>query len=170
MYIQDSVSLVEIPKSGKVRAVLSKKNFSRLPDWCSLVKDVVTDIESIVNKSETGDKTSLYISFDVEFRTICQRCLDKMSKKITFSVSGEKKTAQDKDFYFSREEIFDIENTYCKNSQLDLLRLCEDELILALPMVPKHEFDCGQPRYREFREKIGSPSPFALLLKNKDKN
>ena len=93
-----------------------------------------------------------------------------MSKKITFSVSGEKKTAQDKDFYFSREEIFDIENTYCKNSQLDLLRLCEDELILALPMVPKHEFDCGQPRYREFREKIGSPSPFALLLKNKDKN
>ena len=81
MYIQDSISLAEIPKSGKVKAVLSKKKFSRLPDWCSLVKDVVTDIESRVNKSETGDKTSLYISFEVEFRTICQRCLDKMSKK-----------------------------------------------------------------------------------------
>ena len=91
MYIQDSVSLVEIPKSGKVKVGIVKKNFSRLPDWCSLVKDVVTDIESIVNKSETGDKTSLYISFDVEFRTICQRCLDKMSKKNNFfSFRGKK--------------------------------------------------------------------------------
>ena len=27
MYIQDSISLAEIPKSGKVKAVLSKKNF-----------------------------------------------------------------------------------------------------------------------------------------------
>jgi len=170
MYVQQSIPLAKIPRSGKVKAILSKKKFCRLPDWCSLVKDVVTVIESKVKKSETGDKISIHISFNVEFGTICQRCLDRMSKKITFSVIGNKKTAQDKDFYFSREEIFDIENTYCKNSELDLLRLCEDELILALPMAPKHEFDCGQPSYREFREKVGSPSPFALLSKNKDKD
>ena len=170
MYIHDNIPLACIPKTGKVEAVLLKENFSRLPDWCSLTKNVVTHIESSVKKSETGNEISLHVSFSAEFSAICQRCLGEMLKKITFSVKGKQKAGQDRDFYFSREEVFDIENTYCKNSDLDLLRLCEDEIILALPMVPRHEFDCDHPRYREFRKKTDNSSPFALLLKNKDKD
>ena len=170
MHIIQYISLAEISKLGKVRVVLAKENFSRLPDWCSLVKDVVTDIESIVTKSEAGDKISLHVSFDVAFSATCQRCLGKMSEEITILITGENKAGKDKNFYFSREEIFDIENAYCKNSDLDLLRLCEDEIILTLPMAPRHEFDCGHPKYREFSKNIDNPSPFALLSKNKENN
>ena len=170
MYIINNLPLRQMPKSGKLAAVLPKGNFSRLPDWCFLILYVVVNIEIILNEIQMGNAIRLLVSFDIEFNSVCQVCLDEMIEKIGISIMGKQKSEEDKNFYFSREEIFDTKNAYCKNNELDLLRLCEDELLLNLPMVSKHEFDCGPPKYREDVVKIDKPNPFAVLLKNKDKN
>ena len=169
MYIISHISLGQLYKLGKLTAVLPIGNFSRLPDWCLLTKDVVVNIEMIPNELQTENEIWLAVSFNIEFSTVCQRCLGELMERIDFSVVGKKKSRQDTDFYFSREEIFDTENAYCKNNELDILRLCEDELLLALPMVPKHKSDCGPPIYGENVRKIKISSPFASLSKNKDK-
>ena len=170
MYIKGYLSLEQLPKSGKLIAVLPKVNFSRLPEWCFLTNDVVVNIEIILDKVHTESKNCLLVSSNIAFSSVCQRCLEEMIEKIDVSAIGKKNSDNDKNFYFSREEIFDTENAYCKNNELDILRLCEDELLLALPMVPKHEFGCGPPKYSKYVRKIDKSSPFALLSKTKDKN
>ncbi|OUU76029.1 MAG: hypothetical protein CBC29_01640 [Methylococcaceae bacterium TMED69] len=170
MYIIDKLPLSQVPKSGKLKIVLPKGNFTRLPDWCFLTQDVVVTLEIILNKLQTENEICLLASSEVEFSAVCQRCLEEMIEKISLSITGKKRTEQDKNFYFSHEDNFDTQNTYCKNNELDVIRLCEDELLLVLPMVPKHEFDCGPPLYLKNVKKINKPNPFASLLKNKDKN
>jgi uncharacterized protein len=46
---------------------------------------------------------------------------------------------------------------------LDVLALIEDEIILALPFVPRHEEDCAVLDQREVAGGAGRESPFAVL-------
>jgi uncharacterized protein len=97
----------------------------------------------------------------------CQRCLQTLAQPM----------AVDRWFRFARSEAeaerLDEEleeDVLVQPARLDLLELLEDELILALPIVPRHEGACPQPlpapaadALPEVDGEAAAPNPFAAL-------
>jgi uncharacterized protein len=110
-----------------------------------------------------GMLPSLLIEAETEATLECQRCLQPMrgplrARRRIFFVEGEDAAA-----------ALDAENdddVLALVPALDLQALVEDELLLALPIVPRHEV-CPEPLPRAFVEDEGPPipedSPFAVL-------
>ncbi len=93
----------------------------------------------------------------------CQRCLKAMAQDVLVDrrfrfVHGEDKaTALD-------EQIDD--DVLALPARLDLIELLEDELILALPLVPRHAAACPEPLPLPADDPLdadGAPNPFAVL-------
>lgn len=90
----------------------------------------------------------------------CQRCLQAMSEALVV----------DRRFRFVRhedeaarldEELED--DVLVLPTRLDLIELLEDELILALPIVPRHEGECPQPLpIRSDAAEAAAPAPHAF--------
>ncbi len=110
-----------------------------------------------------GRQPSLLLEADTEVVLECQRCLQPMrwplqARRRIFFVDGEDEAA-----------ALDAENdddVLALVPALDLQALIEDELLLALPIVPRHEV-CPEPLPRAFVEDDGAgvpeDSPFAAL-------
>ena len=110
-----------------------------------------------------GAQPSLSVGADTDVTLECQRCLQPMrvplhAERRIFFVEGEAAAAAlDAD---SDDDVLAL------TPALDLADLIEDELLLALPLVPRHE-QCPEPLPRAFAE--GDPAidpadnPFAVL-------
>jgi uncharacterized protein len=94
----------------------------------------------------------------------CQRCLDPVDTPVEvdrwFRFVEDEATAQAQDEE-SEEDVLAISH------ELDLLALVEDELLMEMPLVPRHE-SCPEPvRLRagddELPDEGGLPHPFAAL-------
>jgi uncharacterized protein len=118
-----------------------------------------------------GEQVWLKLSGQVALPLICQRCLGPVAVPVQF----------EREFRFvANEEIAEAQDEACEEDVLvlsrdfNLLDLVEDELIMALPVVPKHE-ECPvavklQVVDPDFAEVMAEkPNPFAVLeqLKNK---
>ena len=68
-----------------------------------------------------------------------------------------------------RTRIFLRTDSYSKQGELDLIRICEDELLLALPMVPKHKIENCSLGHHKITNENNITNPFSLLLKGEDK-
>lgn len=97
----------------------------------------------------------------------CQRCLSLFERPLQVSNSLElvrSNTALDGD------DAPDAVERIVGSSRFDLLALVEDELILVLPYVPRHDVcppTAGQAPQEEPAEDAKRPSPFAVLGKLK---
>ena len=110
-----------------------------------------------------GAQPSLAIGADTEVTLECQRCLQAMrvplhAERRIFFVDGEEAA-----------EALDAESeddVLALPPALDLVDLIEDELLLALPLVPRHE-QCPEPLPRAFVEDDPAidpaDNPFAVL-------
>ncbi len=104
----------------------------------------------------------------VEMDLVCQRCLEPVStlvhfdREFRFVESEEAALAQDED---SEEDLL------VSSPQFDLLELVEDELLMALPVSPKHEKCPGDLKLSaadaDFEAASERPSPFAKLAQLK---
>lgn len=162
-------SVNELTKSAEIDLILARKEFTRLPDWCVLTNDVKISLSSVIPKPKTSHDAWIEISCEAEFSTLCQRCLDEMIQKVSFIIRGKKKSGDQKNYYFSGDEFSEYPLRYCKNGQLDILRLCEDEILLCLPMVPKHASECLTDEF-DSPKVTNKSNPFSLLAKFEDKN
>jgi uncharacterized protein len=118
-----------------------------------------------------GDaQTWLHLDAATQVSLECQRCLKpvnvplQMSRQFLF-VHGEDAAAQlDAD---SEDDVLAVTRA------LDLRELIEDELLLAMPIVPRHEV-CPEPLVAPGDDEIADepPNPFAALaaLKRTDLN
>jgi uncharacterized protein len=98
----------------------------------------------------------------------CQRCLEPVTtlvefdREFRFVESEEAALAQDED---SEEDLL----VQCP--QFDLLELVEDELLMALPVSPKHEKCPGDLKLSaadaDFERAPDRPNPFAKLAQLK---
>lgn len=106
----------------------------------------------------------LHVQAQTQVPLECQRCLSPVKTQVEVSrsflfVHGEA-TAAELDAESEEEDVLALTRA------LDLLELIEDELLLALPLVPRHEV-CPQPLVAEAPESEsvddGAPHPFAAL-------
>ena len=121
---------------------------------------------------ETDALVKVTGSIDSRLRLVCERCLQPFEYEISlepqlyFDVSGVEPDDQDE------RDIIQVEGP------VDLKSLVEDEVLLALPMIPMHAPDqckAGGNRHRETTEEkpAGEDHPFAQLaelLKDKRKD
>ena len=104
----------------------------------------------------------------VDLELVCQRCLEPVNTRVQFDgefrfvESEEVALAQDED---AREDLLVI------SPQFDLLELVEDELLMALPVSPKHEKCPGDLQRSaadaDFEAGAERPNPFAKLAQLK---
>ncbi len=90
----------------------------------------------------------------------CQRCLDTLdlNLKVLFNLAFVRFESQaeelDKSF-----EVYVIG----EDEELDTLNLISDEILLSLPMVPSHEFDCSLSEDNETKVEKVRKNPFDVL-------
>jgi uncharacterized protein len=105
----------------------------------------------------------LHLKAQAKVALQCQRCLQQMQQALSV----------DRRFLFVRSEEeaerldeSSEDDVMVLSPRLDLQELLEDELILALPLVPKHEGTCPQPLplpANPPEEGSEAPHPFAAL-------
>ena len=107
-----------------------------------------------------GVQPSLLVNAATDVTLQCQRCLGPMrvalhAERRIFFVEGEDAAAT-----LDAETEDDV---LALTPALDLPLLLEDELLLALPLVPRHDV-CPEPLPRAFRDDADAPEhPFAAL-------
>ncbi|HEY1091462.1 MAG TPA: DUF177 domain-containing protein [Burkholderiaceae bacterium] len=121
-------------------------------------------------KRGTSGEIWLGLRVEAQAHLTCQRCLQAVAETVSVEryfhfVSNEAAAAElDAD---SDDDVLELVR------HLDLAELIEDELLLALPLVPRHEI-CPQPLPTPAVEEIQEerPNPFAALasLKGKTKS
>ena len=118
------------------------------------------------------DEPWIHLSASTRLLQVCQRCLGKVAVSLEF----------ERDFRFvASEALAEVEDEESEEDVLvisnafNLLELIEDELLMAMPLVPKHEI-CPTPVKLKVTDPgfVSEPSnklnPFAALqvLKKKD--
>ncbi len=103
---------------------------------------------------------SLHLSIDTVLTVKCQRCLESMQLDLSLHYDYVLSEAEPEEFD-GDEEVDWLEIS----PKMNLNNLIEDELLLAIPFAPAHDYDCRQEEF-EVGEKY---NPFEVLkeLKNK---
>jgi uncharacterized protein len=123
------------------------------------------------NEGQAGEELWLHLSAHVVLPLICQRCMGPvelpvaMERSFRFVATEELAAIEDEE---SEEDVLVLSRDF------NLLDLIEDELLMALPVVPKHEV-CPvavqlQVADADFvDEPVEKPNPFAVLGQLKKK-
>ncbi len=121
---------------------------------------------SIVCAVDTEGYTYLEGKATATVKLICERCLNVMDRELVshFALSPVTDDEQAKDLPVRYEAI-----VVDKEGKIALADLLEQELILQLPLVPKHEqMNCNQLWQKENFE-AQRPNPFTVLAALKQK-
>lgn len=96
----------------------------------------------------------------------CQRCLGDLLHEINFDSTVV--FVDDEDSLPLIEDEDESVDYVVKPESLDLMTFIEEEIILALPLVPRHpEGKCKELSAQEEEDQAKKPSPFAVLAKLK---
>jgi len=118
-----------------------------------------------------GDRPQvwLHVSAQTRIQLECQRCLQPVDAQLqaqrSFQFAPDEATAAEIDAE-SEDDVLVLTRA------LDMKSLVEDELILALPLVPRHD-DCPRPLVMPAamdEPQPARPNPFAALAALKDKS
>ena len=144
---------------------------SVLADWPRLSEDAV-EPEGRVRWTLSGathsvkggaDQVWLSVTAELDMALSCQRCLGsvrvpvQVERQFRFVADEDTAASEDED---SEEDVLVLEKSF------DALALLEDELIMALPMIPMHEACQSEQALTSEDEPAGErerPNPFAVL-------
>lgn len=104
----------------------------------------------------------------VEIDLVCQRCLEPVTALVQFD--REFRFVESEEVALAQDEDCE-EDLLVRSPQFDLLELVEDELLMALPVAPKHEKCPGDLKLSaadaDFDVRVERPNPFAKLAQIK---
>jgi uncharacterized protein len=119
----------------------------------------------VVREGESSEEVWLHLEVQVVLPLTCQRCLGPVDVPVSaersfrFVATEELAAAQDEE---AEEDVLVL------SREFNLLELMEDELLMALPVVPKHEvcplpvkLQVADPDFVD--EPVDKPNPFAVL-------
>lgn len=115
-------------------------------------------------------QTWLHLEAEAIVSLVCQRCLQPYAQPL--AVQRSLRFVRDEDLAAQLDADSD-EDVLAMSRSLDLRELIEDELLLELPLVPRHE-ECPQPLVHADEELLEpeqdeKPNPFAALAALKGK-
>ncbi len=151
---------------------LAKKNLSVIDEFN------IEDLPRINGiASNNSDKIKVKYSFYLESDTTpcldgeislnvyltCQRCLEELpfSLDLNFNLAFVKNENQ------AEELSKHLEIYLFEDEELSLIDLISDEILLSIPMVPKHNLDCLSSFKEHNNYEQVEESPFAILKKYK---
>lgn len=160
------------------RIVIDAHNFVRFTrslhgkitlDECTRLKDYLVDNQGELEYKINGvldknGKSILQVIIKGEINLFCQRCLGKLAhvlnlKSTLFLAENEKELS-----YLDEDES--VEGILAV-SDIDIIELIEDEIILSLPISPRHkENDCSAKELTSSYA-VEKKRPFATLLELK---
>jgi len=127
---------------------------------------------------KNGEQVKVSVDFNVDERGLivisgtgsvlvtltCQRCTDAFEQllEVSFTFSPVKNADEEEELpsYYDAIELDD-------NGEINLRELVEDELLLAIPLIPRHPIkDCKAPAdsvWGELPEELEKPNPFDVL-------
>jgi len=142
----------------------SRQGETQVADFERLQGLVASDVGAVrwelVGGVDADDKPMLKLTLRGRLRLQCQRCLGEMDWDLAVDSAlmpvraGQALPADE----LENDEFDAIE----VDGELDVLSLVEDEIILALPIAPRHE-DCGALRASGTDGAAHRESPFAAL-------
>jgi uncharacterized protein len=117
-------------------------------------------------RAGAAPEVRLRLAVRTEVERICQRCLQSVC--LSLAVDRDFLFVADEDRAAALDADNDSEDVLELTRHLDLRALVEDELLLALPLVPRHEV-CPQPLVAPVSqgdaEASAPPHPFAALAR-----
>lgn len=144
---------------GRIAAAAAPQQLARILEaGCELTGDVVFRFDGeMVRREGRGEESFLHLEVQGVLSMQCQRCLAPMQwafalQRSLLLVRSEQDFPEDE----LEEDAFDAIEV---GRELDLLQLLEDEILLALPIAPRHE-SCDLP---DSVAKAGRRLPFAGL-------
>ena len=136
-------------------------DFPRISEIASNKKDNIrADLSFYLKNSKTPCVDGI-IELDIVLS--CQRCLDDLSiaLKVNFNLAFVRHDQQAVELD-SHYEIYVTEE-----EELATLDLISDEILLSIPMVPTHDYDCIQEINEQGIVEEKSENPFSILKKIK---
>ena len=139
-------------------------DFPKISEIASNKKENVSvDLSFYLNNNKTPCVDGI---IELDIVLACQRCLDDLSivLKINFNLAfvRHNQESEDIDSYY---EIYVIEE-----EELATHDLISDEILLSIPMVPSHDYDCLKEINKQETVEGKSENPFAILKKIKIAN
>ncbi|MDR2093279.1 MAG: YceD family protein [Azoarcus sp.] len=134
-------------------------SFGRLADW--LADDVGAVRWRLAGRVDAEGGLRLDLNVTGRLVLLCQRCLEGMAWPLALDAAlqpvraGQVSPGDDPE-----NDEFDVIEV---DGDVDVLSLVEDEIILALPIAPRHE-DCGVSRRAETSGEACGESPFGVLV------
>ncbi len=157
------VDPIKLADSGtRLTGQLPVKDMSRLRALCLDESDKVS-IDLSFERSGDRALGRMQGTIVAGLQVVCQRCLEKMTLVLRAESSVILIRAQDREDIIARDT-----DSLVVDGPILLSNIVEDELLLAMPMVPMHDIDeCLAGEYRHRQER---PNPFSVLgeLKHRD--
>jgi len=122
-------------------------------------------IEGFHVTDESGTRLGLRLKVNGRLSQCCQRCLAEV--EFDCAIDSRLLLVGPEDEWPEEELEAEDYDAIPASRALSLASLVEDEVLLALPLVPRHA-DCAPPAEQAGPEEDSAPSPFAVLagLKN----
>lgn len=126
----------------------------------------------LAGQSRVGERASVALSVQARVLVICQRCLEPMVQDLVEEVTFDVVTHAQLDSLDNEEVDPDETEMVVGSRQFDLPELLEDQLILAIPYVPKHaqcrpKAIAKSEQADQVDEAVQKPNPFEVLAKLK---
>jgi len=164
MYARSFIDSLDFASKG--REISGKVPVSDLPR----LQDILESPQGILSYTVRGgvDKQGshyLHLSVTGKCRLLCQRCLEGMDHPVQLDIRLLLRDQASLDALDEAdvEEAFD---SILADAHLDVLNLLEEEILLSLPIAPKHEPGACQAAGGENRQE-DERHPFAVLAKLK---
>lgn len=157
-FVIDSISFAK--KSESLQGKIAVSSLKRVRDDLASSQG---EIEFRLQGGLDGRKRpSLTLSISGRVTLTCQRCLADMAHALDLK-SQLVLVASDAQLPNLDDEDAEVD-VVLASSKMNILELLEDEIILALPLAPKHDFECVEPK-NAGGEPAGVGQPFSILGK-----
>jgi uncharacterized protein len=110
-------------------------------------------------KTDVAGQPILHLSLTTSLTTTCQRCLSEMPLNLSLIFNYLIGEVSDNDLAAAEIDNSDDIDMQQASQNMDIIALLEDEIIMAMPIAPIHEANCGE-LVSQSGEK---PNPFAVL-------
>lgn len=143
---------------GELRGTLGLEGLPRLADAPCKTSGITYLLRGGMN---FAGKPSIEVKAKGRLELICQRCLEELNFDVSVGVCLE--LCADLEFIAQAED--EVDRVFVE-SEMSVARLVEDEIILVLPQVPRHE-GCGIEELLVAEPRKASPFDVLASLKRR---